>query len=439
MIYLSYHEVSQELSIITNFLEEIGSIVLSLIPQITISLISIIIGYFFIRITRQTIENRMKDQRLGEHLSNTLIILIQWGTIFIITTIILLQFGLNLAAITGFISVVGGTVLGFAAVNTLGNAIAGFIIMINRPFRVGDRILFNERFFDVISINLIYTRLRTLDLVYVSVPNQELLRKELDNYGKKNIIRQSVKVTAGYNEPRRLVTKLLLDAADQAPLVLKVPLPFVSITDFQNYAMEYTLFYFIRDVKRLPWIKADVRKNIVDLFNQNGLDLTTPLISKRPDEITDRSIIEQVQEKVPSNIERISDDVRNIEGIGNVYSEKLNSIYIHSIGDLLEAGKTREMRIDLAEKTGISSKLILRWVNLADLFRIEGVGKDFSNLLESAGVDTVVELSRRNPMNLHHRLIEVNEEKKIVESIPSLEVIEKWINEAKKLERKITY
>ena len=111
----------------------------------------------------------------------------------------------------------------------------------------------------------------------------------------------------------------------------------------------------------------------------------------------------------------------------------------HSVGDLLEAGKTREGRIDLAEKTGISRKLVLRWVNLADLFRIEGVGKGYSRLLESAGVDTVVDLSRRNSLNLHNKLVEVNRDQKIVDSVPSTEIISKWIVEAKGLARKITY
>ena len=204
-----YTRVYIQLSSIFNLLEEIGTIILSLIPQILISTLAILLGYIFVKVTRKNIENRMKDQRLGEHLSHTLVTLILWGTILIVSSIILFQSGLNLAAITGFMSVIGGTILGFAAINTLGNAISGFIIMISRPFSVGDRILFNGRYFDVITINLIYTRLRTLDLVYVSVPNQELLRKEIDNYGKKNIIRQSVSVTAGYTEPRKQVTKVL--------------------------------------------------------------------------------------------------------------------------------------------------------------------------------------------------------------------------------------
>lgn len=429
------NKIQLTLASIYGFLEDLGTYVLSVLPQFLISTLAIILGYLFIRIVRKNIENRMKDQRLGEHLSHTLITLIQWGTILIVTSIILFQFGLNIAAITGFISVVGGTIIGFAAINTLGNAIAGFIIMISRPFRVGDRIFFKGRFSDVISINLIYTKIRTLDLVYVSVPNQELLKTELDNYGKKNIIRQSIEVTAGYDVDRKHVRNTLLNAVDKIPLVLKAPLPYVSITDYQNYAMQYTLYYFIREVKRMPWIEADVRNSIVDAFIENGIDLTTPLLSKR-------FILSESEPNISvpqQTLDIQTDEIRNIEGIGAIYSERLNSIYINSVSDLLEAGKTREGRIDLSEKTGISRKLILKWVDLADLFRIEGVGKEYSRLLESAGVDTVVDLSRRNPVNLYKRLLEENTTKKLVKSVPTQEMVEKWIKEAKTLPRKITF
>jgi predicted flap endonuclease-1-like 5' DNA nuclease len=186
----------------------------------------------------------------------------------------------------------------------------------------------------------------------------------------------------------------------------------------------------------MPWIDADVRSKIVDAFNENGIDLTTPLISKRF-EIDETTYIPNARAHEQLSSEQV--DIGNIAGIGPVYSDKLNSIYIYSIEDLLEAGNTREGRVDLAEKTGISSKLILRWVNLADLFRLNGVGKNYSELLEAAGVDTVVELSRRNPRNLYRRLVQENATRKIVETAPSRELVESWIQEAKTLPRKISY
>jgi predicted flap endonuclease-1-like 5' DNA nuclease/ferredoxin len=123
-------------------------------------------------------------------------------------------------------------------------------------------------------------------------------------------------------------------------------------------------------------------------------------------------------------------NIIDIEGIGPIYAEKLKTIGIKTTIDLLEAGSTPLEREELAEKTGISPKLILEWVNIADLMRIKGVGEEYSDLLEEAGIDTVVELSRRNPENLHAKLLEVNEEKKLVRRVPSLSAVKGWIAHA---------
>lgn len=128
-----------------------------------------------------------------------------------------------------------------------------------------------------------------------------------------------------------------------------------------------------------------------------------------------------------------------IEGIGPTYTEKLESIGIMTTTDLLEVCGTRKGREETSEKTGISETLLLEWANLSDLFRIKGVGEEFSDLLEEAGVDTVPELAQRNPENLHQKLIEVNEEEELVRRVPSLKQITDWIEQAKDLPRKVEY
>jgi predicted flap endonuclease-1-like 5' DNA nuclease len=128
-----------------------------------------------------------------------------------------------------------------------------------------------------------------------------------------------------------------------------------------------------------------------------------------------------------------------IEGIGPVYEKNFAKLNIKTTSDLLEAGQTPTQRIELAKKTGISKKLILEWVNLSDLFRIKGVGEEYSDLLEEAGVDTVVELARRNPENLHAKIVEVNEKKDLVRRTPTLEEVTNWIKQAKQLPRKVEY
>jgi predicted flap endonuclease-1-like 5' DNA nuclease len=126
-----------------------------------------------------------------------------------------------------------------------------------------------------------------------------------------------------------------------------------------------------------------------------------------------------------------------IEGIGYAYSAKLTDAGITSIENLLESCCEKKGRKELAAKTGISEKLVLNWVNRADLARIKGVSTQYADLLESAGVDTVPELAQRNAENLHTKMVEVNEEKKLVRQVPSASQVEAWVTQAKVLPRVI--
>lgn len=129
----------------------------------------------------------------------------------------------------------------------------------------------------------------------------------------------------------------------------------------------------------------------------------------------------------------------NVEGIGPVYAEKLRALGISSTEALLKAGATPKGRNELAEKTEISGKLILEWVNHADLFRIKGVGEEYSDLLEEAGVDTVPELAQRNANNLFDKMKAVNAEKKLVRRLPTAKQVADWVAQAKELPRAIHY
>ena len=266
---------------ILNFFDALGEWTLGNLPKIIYSAVVIVLGYVFQKVVSGRIENEVKKKRLSEHLAFTLIRFVQWGTIIAVFSVVLIQFGVTSAVVSGFVTLMGGTIIGFAAINTLGNAIAGIIVMISKPFKVGDRIYFNGRFSDVISIDIIYTKLRTLDLVYVSVPNQELLKSEIEDFGIKNIIRRSVTITAGYEHKSPYVKKALLEAAGKVEKVLKAPEPLVFITDFQNYAVQYKLYYFLREVKRMPWIDDEVREAVFETCSGYGIDLSTPILSKK--------------------------------------------------------------------------------------------------------------------------------------------------------------
>lgn len=129
----------------------------------------------------------------------------------------------------------------------------------------------------------------------------------------------------------------------------------------------------------------------------------------------------------------------DVEGIGEVYTRKLKNAGIATTGALLKAGATPKGRKDIAEKAEISDTLVLEWVNHVDLFRISGVGEEYADLLEEAGVDTVPELAQRNPANLYPKLVEVNGEKNLVRQLPGQSRVENWIEQAKKLPRVIYY
>lgn len=129
----------------------------------------------------------------------------------------------------------------------------------------------------------------------------------------------------------------------------------------------------------------------------------------------------------------------SIEGIGPVYEEKLLAAGVKSVEDLLKKGATPAGRKELEEKTGISHALLLEWINHADLYRIPGIGEEYSDLLEECGVDTVVELAQRNPENLFAKMVEVNQEKALVRRLPSQSQVAEWIACAKTLPRVITY
>jgi predicted flap endonuclease-1-like 5' DNA nuclease len=145
------------------------------------------------------------------------------------------------------------------------------------------------------------------------------------------------------------------------------------------------------------------------------------------------------EESPDQTMAKFSRNLQYVEGIGPAYSQKLQDIGIQTPAALLKRGNTAKGREEIAEQTGISPSLILTWVNHVDLYRVKGIGSEYADLLEAAGVDTVVELSRRNPENLHLKLGEVNTERGLVRLTPSLSAVSRWIDSAKRLPRVVTH
>ena len=132
-------------------------------------------------------------------------------------------------------------------------------------------------------------------------------------------------------------------------------------------------------------------------------------------------------------------NIREIEGIGDASAEKLEAAGIKTIEAFLEAGASAKGRDELAEKTGLAEKNILKWVNRADLDRVKGIGTQYADLLEAAGVDSAPELAQRNAANLLAKMDEVNASKNLVNKLPSEDQVQGWIDNAKTLPKIVTH
>ncbi len=131
--------------------------------------------------------------------------------------------------------------------------------------------------------------------------------------------------------------------------------------------------------------------------------------------------------------------ISQIEGIGEAYARQLEAVGVNTVEQLLEKCSSKKGRTLLADETGISEKLILKWTNHADLFRIKGVAGQFAELLEAAGVDTVKEFRHRVASNLHIKLVEINDVRNICNRVPSVFELERMIVQAKELPPVLTY
>ena len=135
----------------------------------------------------------------------------------------------------------------------------------------------------------------------------------------------------------------------------------------------------------------------------------------------------------------MSRSIQDIEGIGRKYAELLKLQGIDTTDKLLKAGGNRSGRKEISEKTSINESMILKWVNMCDLFRIKGVAGQFAELLEAAGVDTIKELRNRNAANLSLQIAEINAAKHLCKSTPGEKFVAIWIQQAKALEPMVTH
>jgi small conductance mechanosensitive channel len=244
--------------------------------QLIVALVVILVSTVLLIFGSRYIRRLEKRKKLTETYSKVLVRILRvlYSLIFLFS--VLIAFNVTVGAITGAIALLGGTILGFAAINTIGNALAGLIIMISKPIHIGDRILFNGNFADVKSIELIFTRLRTLENSIILIPNQELLHGEIYNYGQKGVIKRQCVVTVGFEFESEFIEEILLNCVSRVEGVIDNPPPKVCLTEFQNFAVEYKLFYSINNILKVIEIDSNVKKNVLKAAKKHSIDLRTP-------------------------------------------------------------------------------------------------------------------------------------------------------------------
>lgn len=244
--------------------------------DLVIAGITLLVGFIIYKIIVREIHTLASRRGVRRHVAFTLQRVTQWIVSIIILFMLFGVLGIKIGTFGGILTAVTGTILGFAAVNTIGNAIAGLIVMTSKPFTLGDRIYFNDQYSDVIDIGIIYTKMSTLDNVVISVPNQTLLTTQIENYGKKKLVRRQCTITAGFEHDFTTIQNFLFEALDKVKHIRAAPEPSVRITNIDKFAVEYTLYYFISEVKLLRQIEANVNKRVLETAKKYDIDLSTP-------------------------------------------------------------------------------------------------------------------------------------------------------------------
>ncbi|MBD3185820.1 mechanosensitive ion channel [Candidatus Bathyarchaeota archaeon] len=248
---------------------------------LVITAIYALVGYALYRIIKMQLEKLEKKHKIKDRLASNITSISKWFIIFIVIGLSLGQFGVTLEWIAGIFSLFGGTILGFAAINTIGNAIAGVIVKRSKPFKAGDRVSIDGQLSDVLQVNLIYTKMVTMDRVIVSIPNQKLLKMKILNYGNNRMIRLHVDITAGYEVPFQHVENALLEATNQVNYIAGTPEPFVRIMAFLDFGIKYRVFVFTQDVVKINEILADLHLAVLYSCQDHGIDLSMPIMHTR--------------------------------------------------------------------------------------------------------------------------------------------------------------
>ncbi|WP_287588791.1 mechanosensitive ion channel family protein [Candidatus Borrarchaeum sp.] len=252
----------------------ISSVIIQNLPNLILAFIILIATAIILPIVKRSIRRAGDRSHLPRDVISTINKLVQWTILLVVFIIILNIFGLQQFWLATVIPIIFGTVIGFASIATIGNMIAGIIIMFTRPFKIGDLIQMGEDIAEVKEITIIYTKVEKGEgLLYI--PNADFLRNKFINYDQKPAIIRTITFTAGYEIDTTMIESIVLKAVKDVEGVLENPSPVIRTDLFQDFAQQYKLIYNIEDFRQRGRIEGDIRRNIVKAFKENGIDLPT--------------------------------------------------------------------------------------------------------------------------------------------------------------------
>tara|TARA_B110001450_G_scaffold119057_1_gene112261 strand:+ start:3091 stop:4770 length:1680 start_codon:yes stop_codon:yes gene_type:complete len=176
------------------------------------------------------------------------------------------------------VSIFIGAIISFGSSSAISNIIAGVVITYMRPFQIGDRVKIDNIIGDVIDKTILVTHLRTTKNEDVTIPNANILIGNIINYSSRDIgnIIVHTTVTLGYDVAWKKANELLLEAVNRAPHIFKDPAPFVLQTSLDDFYVSYELNAYTDEFKKLPFIYSEIHKNILDVFDEAGIEILSP-------------------------------------------------------------------------------------------------------------------------------------------------------------------
>ncbi|HBR93129.1 MAG TPA: mechanosensitive ion channel protein [Opitutae bacterium] len=243
------------------------------LPTILHTLAVLCIGLFLVFFIGRLLTRVLKPRFSPHHLLLAQKSLLYVGIVLVVCTV-LIQLQVNLTAVLGAAGIVS-VAIGFAAQTSLSNLISGLFLLGERPFEVGDTIIVSGTRGVVLSIDLLSVKLRTVDNLFVRMPNETLIKAEVTTVTRFPIRRMDINIGVAYKEDVKQVIRVLKEIADSNPHSLNEPEPLVLFKDFGASSLDFLLGVWFEKSKFVD-LKNGIMQDIKERFDQEGIEIAFP-------------------------------------------------------------------------------------------------------------------------------------------------------------------